>query len=80
MYLCVRGFLPDDFEDDSLKFRLAVDGILNERIVKILGHRSLNAMAEGEWALTSEQVADLSSTIGQPLPTDLDLFIGVVAQ
>jgi len=79
MYLCIHGFLPDNDEDDSLKFELDIDGSFNEQIVQPLGHRSLNAMAECEWLLTSEQVAHLSSIIGQPLPTDLKLFIGVEA-
>ena len=79
MYLCISGFLLDSTEDDSLKFELDIDGSFNEQIVQFLGHRSLNAMAECEWLLTSEQVAHLSSIIGQPLPTDLKLFIGVEA-
>jgi hypothetical protein len=79
MYLEINGFLLDSSKDDSLKFKLQIDKLLNEQIVQLLGHRSLNAMAEGDWLLSSKQVASLSSIIGQPLPTDLDLFIGVVA-
>lgn len=79
MYLRLSGFLLDSTEDDSLKFELAIDQSLTEQIVQLLGHRSLNAMAAGEWLLTSEQVTQLSSIIGQSLPTDLKLLIGVVA-
>ncbi|MFS2158277.1 pyocin S6 family toxin immunity protein [Pseudomonas sp. Pseusp122] len=73
------GFLLDSTEDDSLKFELQIDSVFNEQIIQFLGHRSLNAMAEGDWILTSEQVAKLSSLIEQPLPADLKLLIGVVA-
>ena len=79
MYLCIHGFLPDNDEDDSLKFELDIDGSFNEQIVQPLGHRSLNAMAECEWLLTAAQIAHLSSIIGRPLPTDLKMFIGVEA-
>ncbi|MDY7065823.1 hypothetical protein PsexTeo8_22720 [Pseudomonas extremaustralis] len=79
MYLCISGFLPNDPEDDSLKFELDVDSSFNDQIVQVLGHKSLDAMAEGEWLLTSEQVAQISELIGQALPTQLKLFIGVEA-
>ena len=79
MYLRLYGFLPGDDEDDSLKFKLPIDRSFTEQIIKLLRHRDLNAMAEGEWLLTSEQVVQLSVVLGQPLPADLDLFIGVAA-
>lgn len=79
MYLCIHGFLPDNDEDDSLKFKLKINGSFNDQIVQSLSHRSLDEMAEGEWLLTNEQVTRLSSIIEQPLPTNLDLFIGVIA-
>jgi hypothetical protein len=34
-------------------------------------------MAEGEWLLTDEQITLVSGIIGQVLPSDLKLFIGV---
>jgi hypothetical protein len=79
MHLCITGFLPDNAEDDFVKFDFKVDGVFNDLIVKYLGHRSLNAMAEGEWLLTREEVEGLSSIIGQPLPDDLTMFIGLEA-
>lgn len=79
MYLSISGFLPDENEDDSLKFDLDLKESYNSRILQLLGHRSLNAMAEGEWLLTKEQVIEISKIIGESLPTDLDLFIGVLA-
>lgn len=80
MQICISGFLPDDAENDFIKFELVVDGALNERVLQLLGHRSFNAMAEGEWLLTSEQTTQLSTIIGRPLPTDLTLFIGLEAK
>ena len=77
MYLCISGFLPNDPEDDLIKFELDVGHSFNDQIVQALGHKSINAMAEGEWQLTSEQAARISEILGQELPTDLKLFIGV---
>lgn len=79
MYLSISGFLPDENEDDSLKFDRDLKESYNSRILQLLGHRSLNAMAEGEWLLTKEQVIELSQIIGESLPTELDLYIGVLA-
>lgn len=79
MYLEINGFLPNNDPDDSLKYELAVDNALTDQIVSVLGHKSLNAMAAAEWPLTSDQIAELSSLIGQRLPSHLALFIGVVA-
>lgn len=79
MYLSISGFLPDEEEDDSLQFDLDLDESFNDQIVQFLGHGSLNAMAEGEWLLTNEQVTEISKIIGVPLPTNLDLFIAVLA-
>jgi hypothetical protein len=79
MYLSISGFLPDEEEDDSLQFDLDLEESFNGQIMQLLGHRSLNAMAEGEWLLTNEQVTEISKIIGVPLPTNLELFIGVLA-
>ena len=79
MHLCISGFLLESSEDDSLKFEHDLDSSLNDQIVQILGHKNLNAMAEGEWLLTDEQIAHLSEITGITLPTDLKLFIGVEA-
>jgi hypothetical protein len=78
LYLCISGFLRGVNVDDSLKFDLDLKESYNSRILQLLGHRSLNAMAEGEWLLTKEQVIEISKIIGESLPTDLDLFIGVL--
>ncbi|CAI8989322.1 DUF3837 domain-containing protein [Pseudomonas sp. IT-P12] len=77
MSLCITGFLPDAFEDSSLKYELYVDDEFNERIVALLGHMSLDEMAAGEWLLTADQVAQISRLVGEVIPSDLDIFIGV---
>ncbi|WP_226501936.1 pyocin S6 family toxin immunity protein [Pseudomonas sp. MWU16-30322] len=77
MYLCITGFLPDSFDDSSLKYELDVDPAFNDRIVKLLGHKSLNAMAEGEWLLTAEQSQQIAMLTDEFIPTNLELFIGI---
>lgn len=77
MYLCITGFLPNNAEDDSLKYELDVDAVFNDRIVQFLGHESLEVMAGGLWPLTCDQVVKISELIGQALPEDLDMLIGV---
>jgi hypothetical protein len=71
--------LVDLDKDDSLKFELDLDQALNEEVAQLLGHRSLHAMAEGDWLLRSDLIAALSSRLGVVLPRDLDLFIGLTA-
>ena len=79
MNLCITGFLPDSFEDSSLKYEFDVDAAFNDQIVELLGHKSLNEMASGEWLLTAEQVQQIASLISETIPPDLDIFIGVEA-
>ena len=79
MYLCITGFLPDSFEDSSLKYELDVDAVFNDQIVELLGHKSLNEMASGEWPLTIQQVQQIAALISETIPPDLDIFIGVEA-
>lgn len=77
MYLCITGFLPDHFEDTSLKYELDVDMAFNDQIVKLLGHETLNDLASGEWLLTAQQVEQIAALIKETIPGDLDIFIGV---
>ncbi|WP_213937635.1 pyocin S6 family toxin immunity protein [Pseudomonas sp. dw_612] len=79
MNLCITGFLPDNFEDSSLKYELYVDSTFNDQIVQLLGHKSLNQMASGEWLLTTERAQQIALLINQTIPSDLDVFIGVEA-
>ncbi|MPQ69662.1 MULTISPECIES: pyocin S6 family toxin immunity protein [unclassified Pseudomonas] len=77
MYLCISGFLPDNADDDSLKFELDLDIRFNEKVMRLLGYENLNVMAEGEWLLSGEQLEQISELIGQSLPTHLKMFIGL---
>ncbi len=77
MYLCISGFLRDSTEDDSLKFELDLNVSFNDQIVKLLGHKSLNEMASGEWLLTTEEAQQIALLVNQSIPVDLKLFIGV---
>jgi len=79
MYLCITGFLPDNFEDSSLKYELDIKPEFEKTVMKILGWESLAAEADGELPLTNEQTSQIASAIKESLPNDLDLFIGVVA-
>ena len=79
MYLCITGFLPDSFEDSSLKYELDVAPELEQRVMDILGWKSLDAEADGELPLTREQVSQIPDVVEESLPDNLDMFIGVVA-
>jgi hypothetical protein len=79
MYLCITGFLPDSFEDSSLKYELDVAPEFEQRIMDILGWKSLDAEADGELPLTREQVSQIADVVEKSLPDNLDMFIGVVA-
>ncbi|KAA0945073.1 MULTISPECIES: pyocin S6 family toxin immunity protein [unclassified Pseudomonas] len=79
MYLCITGFLPDSFEDNSLKYELDVAPELEQRVMDILGWKSLDAEADGELPLTREQVSQIADVVEESLPDNLDMFIGVVA-
>ncbi|MHC8362281.1 pyocin S6 family toxin immunity protein [Pseudomonas sp. LS2P72] len=46
-------------------------------VMDVLGWRSLDESADGEWLLTGEQVQQVAIALNEQLPTDLDLFIGV---
>ncbi|MGW8466217.1 pyocin S6 family toxin immunity protein [Pseudomonas sp. CLCA07] len=77
MFLWIGGFLKGDDEDDSLKFELTVRPEFETAIMAVLGWKSLDESADGEWLLTREQIQQIATELDQQLPTELDLFIGV---
>jgi hypothetical protein len=79
VYPCISGFLADSSEDDSLKFELDLDESHRQEILPILGLQSINEMAAGEWLLSTDQIMQMSTLAGRPLPMDLQLFIGLEA-
>ncbi|AIL61259.1 S-type pyocin/colicin family protein [Pseudomonas alkylphenolica] len=77
MFLWISGFLPGDNEDDSLKYELDVAHEFEQRVLDILGWSDLESSPDGDWLLNAVQVQQIASIVGEPLPADLDLFIGV---
>lgn len=80
VYPCISGFLADRSEDDSLNFELDLDESHIHEILPILGLQSINEMAAGEWLLSTDQIMQMSTLVGRPLPIDLQLFIGLEAR
>ncbi|MCQ3002500.1 pyocin S6 family toxin immunity protein [Pseudomonas syringae] len=79
MFLWISGFLKDDAEDDALKFDLVVKPEYEDAVLNILGWESLEESPDGEWLLSMEQVGQVSTAVNEPLPSNLDVFIGVRA-
>ncbi|VVM58624.1 hypothetical protein PS662_01190 [Pseudomonas fluorescens] len=79
MFLWISGFLKGDDEDDSLKYDHTVLPEFEAAVMEVLGWDSLVGSPDGEWLLTSNQVEKIALLINEPLPTALDLFIGVRA-
>lgn len=79
MFLWISGFLKDDAEDDALKFDLVVQPEYEDAVLNILGWKSLEESPDGEWLLSMEQVGQVSTAVNEPLPSNLDVFIGVRA-
>ena len=79
MYLCISGFLPDDNDDDSLKLKVSIPSSSEKAVMDVLGWNNLAEEADGELPLTAQQANKIASIIKQPLPDELELFIGVRA-
>ncbi|WP_349971314.1 pyocin S6 family toxin immunity protein [Pseudomonas caspiana] len=79
MFLWISGFLKDDAEDDALKFDLVVKPEYENAVLKILGWESLEESHDGEWLLSMEQLDQVFAAVNEPLPSELDVFIGVRA-
>ncbi|MCK8686816.1 pyocin S6 family toxin immunity protein [Pseudomonas umsongensis] len=79
MHLCITGFLAGDSDDTSLKYELDVQSGFEKAVLEVMGWQSLAESPEGEWLLTGDQSQRIATVINEPLPRDLDLFIGVEA-
>ncbi len=79
MFLWISGFLPGDNEDDSLKFELDVSHEFEQDVLDVLEWSDLDSSPDGDWQLNAVQVQQIARIVGEPLPMDLDLFIGVTA-
>jgi hypothetical protein len=71
--------LADSSGDESIKFELDLDESHIQEILPILGLQSISEMAAGGWLLSNEQILRVSILAGRPLPTDLQMFIGLEA-
>jgi hypothetical protein len=69
---------PDVNETILIKFKLLIDPSYSGDVLKCLRHKGLDAMSAGLWNLRSEQVAYIAERVGQPLPMDMEMLIGVV--
>jgi hypothetical protein len=72
-------FFSRSHEDDFIQFELDVDSKFEPAIMAILGWESLAEEVVGELPLSIAQVRQIERVIQQPLPENLDLFIGVRA-
>jgi len=79
VYLEITGYFPEDHEDDFIQFELDVNPEYEAAIRVILGWESLAAEVVGELPLSIAQIRRIERVIQQPLPENLDLFIGVRA-
>ncbi|MBW0237429.1 pyocin S6 family toxin immunity protein [Pseudomonas sp. D1HM] len=79
MFLEITGFLAGNSEDSSIKFELNVSPELELAVMEFLGWQSLAAECDGERLLTNDQVREIASLINEPLPTELEMYIGVRA-
>nr|WP_016704593.1 pyocin S6 family toxin immunity protein [Pseudomonas chlororaphis] len=79
MFLWISGFLPGDNKDDSLKYELNVPHEFERKVLDTLGWTDLENSPEGDWLLNTMQVQQIAKIVGESLPEDLDLFIGVTA-
>ncbi|SDP11460.1 hypothetical protein SAMN04489798_4740 [Pseudomonas arsenicoxydans] len=77
MFLWISGFLKGDDAGDFLKFEHTVRPECESAILDVFGWKSLDEAADDEWHLTSEQAQKIAAVLNQPLPTELELFIGV---
>lgn len=79
MYLCITGFLENDSEDSSLKYELDIVSEYENAVMTVLGWKNLADECDGDLPLSSDLVQKISVAVNEPLPRDLDLFIGVVS-
>ena len=78
MGIWISGYLPDDSEDEFIKYDQHIEAKFNSSILKILGQNSLEEFSSGMWPLSEDQTFEISKLINQALPSDLDLFISMV--
>lgn len=78
-FLCVTGFLSEDNEDDSLQYELEIPSELQERILAVMGWKTLADSNGNGWLLTSHQVSEIARIVEKRFPEGLDFFIEVLS-
>lgn len=78
MNLAIMGFLPDDNEDELIKYYADISQEFEKKVLHLVEQNSLREMAGSDWPLTADQARQISSIINENLPIGLDFFLTVV--
>jgi hypothetical protein len=76
-FFWISGFLKDDQVGDFLQYELTVPPESEVVILGVLGWENLDQSEDGDCLLTAGQVQQIAIALNEPLPTELDLFIGL---
>ena len=59
-YLSITGFYPDEIQDSSLQFEMAINGSeMNEKVAQLIESKPLNELEPGELLLSPDQISAL---------------------
>jgi flagellar basal body-associated protein FliL len=79
-YLSITGFYPDEKQDDTLQFELALkDYELNQILAQLTESKTLEELEPGELQLTEHQVGQIAELLKNDFPEGLEYFIGTRA-
>lgn len=79
-YLSITGFYPDEKQDDTLQFELAVkDYELNQILAQLTESKTLEELEPGGLLLTDQQVSQVADVLNIDFPKGLEFFIGARA-
>ncbi|KAA0974986.1 pyocin S6 family toxin immunity protein [Pseudomonas sp. ANT_H12B] len=79
-YLSITGFYPDEKQDDTLQFELALkDYELNQILAQLTESKTLEELEPGELQLTEHQVRQIADLLKIDFPEGLEYFIGTRA-
>ena len=75
--LSITGFYPDERQDDSLQFELAIkEPALTQALAQLIESKPFAEIEPGELELTDRQIAGISKLINVEFPIGLEYFIG----
>ncbi|MNG12407.1 hypothetical protein D3C84_960190 [compost metagenome] len=79
-YLSITGFYPDEKQDDTLQFELAIkDYKVNQALAQLTESKPLEDLEPGELELTQYQVQQIADLLKTDFPAGLEYFIGTRA-